>query len=196
MKKMAFALLCGGQSRRMGQDKGFIRLGEESILRRLARVGHGFGEKLVSSDNPLAAAETGFRQVSDLHKNCGPVGALYSVLSGMESEAVLTLPCDLPLFPAELAHRMVEAMPENAEAMILEDHAGRPHPLCAVLRKRCLPVIRQHVEAGKLKAMPMLQALGAVRFVMPRRFPDQTLLNLNTPEDLAVLREYSLQESR
>ena len=52
----------------MGQNKAFIRLDGESLLRRLARVGEGFGEQLVSTDHILMAKETGFRMVPDIKK--------------------------------------------------------------------------------------------------------------------------------
>lgn len=195
----AFAILCGGKSRRMGQDKAFIRMGEESLLRRLARIGQGFGERLVATDHLTMAEETGFRLVPDLVKDAGPVGALYSLLSGMESQAVLTLPCDMPFFPAALADAMLEAMPGEANVLLLTDREGRAFPLCALVRKSCLPVVREHVEAGKLKAMPMMESLGAVKLPLPERFSGRVLMNLNTPHDLAMLEkssDHTLQESR
>ncbi|HHT15897.1 MAG TPA: molybdenum cofactor guanylyltransferase [Clostridiales bacterium] len=192
-KNTAFAILCGGQSRRMGRDKAFIRLGEESLLRRLAKVGKGFGERLVSTDHRLMAKETGFRMVPDIQKDCGPVGAIYSVLAAMKSEAVLTLPCDMPFFPAALAREMLSAMPDTAKALMLTGRSGRAYPLCAVFRKSCLPTVKEHVETGKLKAVPMMEVLGAVHMTLPEKFSEKVLMNLNTPEDLeavqSVLRE-------
>jgi len=195
----AFAILCGGKSRRMGQDKAFIRLGEESLLRRLARIGQGFGERLVATDERLMAQETGFRLVPDVVKDAGPVGALYSLLSAMESEAVLTLPCDMPFFPAALADAMLMAMPAEAQALLLMGRNGRAFPLCALVRASCLPVVREHVQAGKLKAMPLMESLGAVNMPLPERFSDRVLMNLNTPHDLALAskhQDYTLQGSR
>ena len=187
--KTAFAILCGGKSRRMGQDKAFIRLGEESLLRRLARIGQGFGERLVATDHVMMAEETGFRLVPDIRKDCGPVGALYSLLTQITSEAVLTLPCDMPYFPAALAQAMLDAMPDEANALLLTSRAGRPYPLCAIVRKRCLPEVAAHVEAGKLKAMPLMECLGAVQMPLPERFSERALINLNTPEDLETIRK-------
>ncbi len=194
-KNTAFAILCGGKSRRMGQDKAFIRLGEESLLRRLARIGEGFGERLVATDQSLMARETGFRLVPDIVKGCGPVGAVYSLLSGITSDAVLTLPCDMPFFPAALAQEMLKTIPESAQALLLVNRDGRAYPLCAIFRKSCLGVVREHVEAGKLKAMPMMDLLGAVHMTLPARFSERALMNLNTPEDLEAVKN-TLQESR
>ena len=194
-KNTAFAILCGGKSRRMGQDKAFIRLGEESLLRRLARIGEGFGERLVATDQSLMARETGFRLVPDIVKGCGPVGAVYSLLSGITSDAVLTLPCDMPFFPAALAQEMLKTIPESAQALLLVNRDGRAYPLCAIFRKSCLSVVREHVEAGKLKAMPMMDLLGAVHMTLPARFSERALMNLNTPEDLEAVKN-TLQESR
>lgn len=187
-KNTAFAILCGGKSSRMGRDKAFIKLGEESLISRLARVGEGFGERLVSTDHELMAKETGFRMVPDIHKGCGPVGAMYSILDAMQSQAVLTVPCDMPFFTAELAREMLSFMPDTAPALILYDRSGRAYPLCAILRKSCLPVVKEHVETGKLKAVPLLELLGAVHLVLPERFDERVLMNLNTPEDVAAVK--------
>lgn len=183
-KNTAFAILCGGKSQRMGQNKAFIRLDGESLLRRLARVGEGFGEQLVSTDHILMAKETGFRMVPDIKKGCGPVGAVYSLLVGMTSGAVLTLPCDMPFFPAALVQEMLNTIPATAKALLLLDRNGRAYPLCAIFRKSCLPIVREHVKADKLKAMPMMDSLGAFRMILPERFSERVLTNLNTPEDL------------
>jgi molybdopterin-guanine dinucleotide biosynthesis protein A len=116
-----------------------------------------------------------------------PAGPLAGILAGLlwaeETGAglLLTLPCDTPLVPGDLAQRLIAAAAERPCAV-----ARTPdgiHSLCAAWRTELIAPLRARLEAGEHPPVhAFLQAHGC-GFV---DYPDATgFLNVNTPQDLA-----------
>jgi len=68
-------------------------------------------------------------------------------------------------------------------------HDGLPEPLCAVYSRDCAPIIRAHLEAGRLKLTGFLDEIDTL-YVKPdvwREFDPEGLsfLNVNREADLA-----------
>ena len=97
--------------------------------------------------------------------------------------------CDMPRFSQELAAAMLEAFPRNADAMVCVDSCGQVHPLCAIYARTVLPTLEQHLRSGDLRMMRLLEELHTARFEIAGHFPDEILLNINTPEAFAALPE-------
>lgn len=64
------------------------------------------------------------------------MSGLYSALSVCESDALLVLPCDVPLFSGTLAHHLQEVMKHSdTDALICVTADERVHPLCVFIAK-------------------------------------------------------------
>jgi molybdopterin-guanine dinucleotide biosynthesis protein A len=183
------ALLLGGASRRMGRDKARLRIGDESVAARLARLLAGLFEEvlLVGGDPP---ADAPGRRVPDRE---GPRSALRGLVSALEAargERVLVLATDLPLVPIELLLALL-AFPEAAVVAPRDAHGVQP--LCALYRRApVLALAAQRLAAGELALHGLLDALEVAHLEqedLARVDPEGVaLFNLNTPEDLERLR--------
>ena len=74
-------LLAGGKSRRMGEDKRFILLGQRTLFERTCTVLSELFEQVcvvIAQDSPLLQA--GVPVVRDLIPGCGSLGGLYTGL--------------------------------------------------------------------------------------------------------------------
>lgn len=183
-------ILAGGKSRRMGRDKAQLSLSGMSFLERLARELRGFSELLISVDrleHHTAAVEFGV-VVEDLWPDCGPLGGLYAALDACKSDALVAVPCDVPLFTGELAEALYRCLKEGGaetDAVIVRTNDGRIHPLCGVYRKRCRSMLRQCLDEKELRMQHALSRMQIKEFaadVQSWRFK-----NVNTPEDFASL---------
>ena len=186
----AFVVLCGGKASRMGgKNKALATAGGESFLEKLSRAGADFEERLLSANDPKLAQGTDFVVVKDRYEDAGPMSGIYSALLEAKSEAILTVPCDLPEFSAELADFMRKRMPPDADAMICVDSSGKKHPLCGIFKKSCLPVLKAHLDTSRLKIMGMLEMLNTVYLDVSASFEDRVFWNINTPQELAAYQE-------
>lgn len=183
------ALLAGGRSSRMGQDKAELLLEGRTFTERIAAELGGFPERLLSTGS-RALSVPGFLPVPDLHPGCGPLAGLEAVLSRCRSDALLVVPCDLPLFTAELGHFLAGQLAEPYDAVIPAARDGRLHPACGVYRKSCLAAVERQLAAGELRLYSLLDRLRVLQVPLEgTAFEDGLLANINTPQAYAALKE-------
>jgi len=186
-------ILAGGQSRRMGTDKGLIRLkpdGLRLVELVLAAVKPVVGEIIISTNRPSDYGWTGLPLIADNYQDCGPLGGLEAGLAASNSALNIVVACDMPLVEPALLELLVGLAPGYLAVVPLNE-AGRAEPLCAVYSKECLPVIRRHLAAHSLKMSGWLAEIKT-RFVPAQKLVEidperRSFRNLNQPEDLRVM---------
>ena len=98
------AILAGGKSTRMGQDKVFLGIGEESFLERIFRNAvFVFDKIIISTDSEEHAGLIGNLDLKDVaivtdhYRDCGPMGGLLSVMDEITEDRFAVIPVDVPL---------------------------------------------------------------------------------------------------
>jgi molybdopterin-guanine dinucleotide biosynthesis protein A len=127
--------------------------------------------------------------VPDQQPNYGPLMGLYSGLVVARHELVLLVACDMPFLSTPLLAHMLE-MAGQGDVVIPTTSDGQ-HPLHAVYRRStCLPAITQAIALGKRRMIAFHDQVKVVEIGDDalRRFDPGglALLNVNTPEDLAL----------
>ncbi|HVO68574.1 MAG TPA: molybdenum cofactor guanylyltransferase [Aggregatilineaceae bacterium] len=189
---LAIAVLAGGLSRRMGQDKSSVPLhGRPLIEHTLARLeslrqAHPDAPLMIIGNNSSAYAYLGVPVLPDVLPDRSSLGGLYSALWHSPAEHTLCVACDMPFLNALLLEHLI-GLAEAAQAVVPRI-GGRFETLHAVYNKTCLEPFREALAGRGLK---ISAALAGVQ-VRPvdedelRRFdPDlRSFANVNTPEDL------------
>ena len=180
-------ILAGGKSSRMGQNKALINIGGRTLVEIMAERAQPLADKVfISANSPELFSFLPFPIVHDLCPEQGPLSGLHAVMKGHVYTLYITLACDLPGLPALLIRRMLDAS-DGFDAVIPRTLDGWAHPLSAVYRRTCLPVVE---DALRKKANKFIDAFPGdglrVRWVTPGEggFTDGDLININTPEDL------------
>jgi molybdopterin-guanine dinucleotide biosynthesis protein A len=186
-------LLAGGKSRRMGEDKRYLVMGEQTLLDRGLDVLRSiFQEVLVviAQDSPPLGVDA--RVVQDLVPDCGSLGGLYTGLTQATTPCIFVVACDMPfLHPAVIT----QFTSRRATADIVMAKLGaRLQPLHALYGKRCLPVVEQMIQARRLKIQEMVShASLLVQYVTEADLitidpSGRSFHNVNTPADLEMAR--------
>lgn len=179
-------ILAGGQSRRMGEDKALLSYDGRHFLDIIARELAPFGKFTVSVDSPERYPRLGYKMISDVYPHCGPLGGLHAALSECETDCLIAVSCDLPLFRSELGKALFAAMTPDCDAVVPKTSDGRNHPFCAVYSRRCAAVFEAQLKAGSYCMKDALDKLNVIYF-KAGSFADM-LTNINTPEEYASLR--------
>ena len=148
-------ILSGGKGRRMGgQDKGLVPLaGRPMIAHVLERVSRQANTVIINANRNITEyQQLGVRVVSDhLSDFQGPLAGMACALANSITPFLLVTPCDSPLLPLDLSHRLHNALVE-ADAEIAVVHDGeRLQPVFALLRNRLLPSLENSLRAGERK---------------------------------------------
>jgi molybdopterin molybdotransferase len=157
-------ILAGGRGTRMGRvDKGLqpFRGGTlvSHVLQRLAPQVAGV---TINANRNLGAYGTlGVDVLQDeLEGYEGPLAGLQTGLRHCPTDLLLTVPCDSPFLPADLAQRLFDALnaqgADLAVASTLEtDETGATrtqlHPVFCLVRKSALPALDAYLQSGARK---------------------------------------------
>ena len=186
-------LLAGGNSRRMGEDKRYLVVGEQTLLERgLAVLRSIFQEVLVVIAQDSLPLNVDARVVRDLVPDCGSLGGLYTGLTQATTPYIFVVACDMPFLDPAVITQFTS---RRASAdIVMAKLAARLHPMHALYGKGCLPVLEQMIRARQLKIQEMLSHPSLrVQYVTeadlltidPSR---RSFHNVNTPADLEVAR--------
>lgn len=168
-------VLAGGQSRRMGRDKGAIEWGGETLLTHAVnRMSEAFPKVIVLGPS----TSDGFASLRDELPNCGPLSGIHSALRHSKTDWNVFLAVDMPLVPTPLlrfiagkcdlgylavvpevtASELDGADLENKFASKMARNTGAClQPLCAAYRRGFLPLVERALSNRELSIRHLLE---------------------------------------
>ncbi len=194
------AVLAGGSSLRLQQDKALLRLwgmeGPTLLEMSVARLSPTCDEILVVSDGPKHWPALTGRVIFDRYPRGGALGGIYTALSQATYAFVLVVACDMPFLNQGLLQYMA-GLPRDYDVLIprrppaKEDPSEAPQvePLHAIYGRPCLGPMQELLERGARRIVHFFPQVR-VRYVEEEeiaRFDPAGLAfcNINTPQDLA-----------
>ncbi|MHB8588541.1 MAG: molybdenum cofactor guanylyltransferase [Candidatus Dormibacteraceae bacterium] len=174
-------VLAGGNSRRMGRPKAWLKVGDTYLLRFVAeRLAPAFSEVMVAFAEPEQLEEPiPYRVVFDRKLSAGPLAGLEAGLVAARNEVIFALACDMPYVTQEVAQIAVAAA-RGCDAA-LPRIGGRPEPVCGAYRRSALPFITGALNTGRFKAAELAAQLDVTWL---ETLDPQLFRSLNTPLDL------------
>lgn len=194
-------VLAGGRGSRMGGvDKGLqIYKGRPLAMHALQRLQSQVGQCMLNANRSLDTYQSfGVPVHTDvLPDYAGPLAGFLTGLSHCETEWLLTVPCDSPCFPEDLAQRMAAVATQMQADIVIA--AGpevsrdgtlqvRSQPVFALLHRSLLPSLQTFVAKGgrKIDAWTQQHSQALCRFDLCSDNP-QAFANANTLEELQAL---------
>lgn len=179
-------ILAGGLARRFkGEDKGLIQLARRPLAAWVAdRLREHVAEVLVNANRNLREYATlGHVVVADhLPGNLGPLAGLLAAGRTARQEWLLTVPCDAPFLPLDLAmHLHAQALANEVRMVRAADETGT-HYAVMLMHRSLLPELDTFVRDGgrQVRAWQDTQPVETVEF----HGDPYAFLNVNTPDDL------------
>lgn len=196
-------ILAGGRGARMGGvDKGLQNfngtpLTIHTLMRLQMQDAVTLSEMMVVANRNLSAYESFGVQVwpDSTDGFAGPLAGFLTGLERCETDLLLTVPCDSPLFPLNLTQRLLDALiAEDADIAVAaakeEDGSVRAQPVFCLMRVSLLESLVKFMQTGgrKIDAWTAQHKTVLVPFdtddVDPRAF-----FNANTLEELHRLEQ-------
>jgi molybdopterin-guanine dinucleotide biosynthesis protein A len=193
-------VLAGGRGSRMGGiDKGLqnfhgMPLALQTLM-RLQMQSLALQEVMINANRNLAAYESlGVSVWPDtIDGFAGPLAGFVTGLERCDTPLLLTVPCDTPLFPLDLAERLHQALLDQDADMAMaaapeEDGAVRPQPVFCLLKIDLLESLVKFTQSGgrKIDAWTGLHRCAIVPFDLPGDSP-KAFANANTLAELQQL---------
>ena len=185
-------ILAGGLSTRMGgRDKGLQLLeGRPMITHIIERLQPQVGPLLINANQNYEAYEVfGLPMIADVISNfVGPLAGMHAGLSHCTTPYLLSVPCDCPFLPTDLARRLSDALMSSgadiAYAITINQNQTEHHPVFCLLKRSVIVGLAEYLSEGGRKVLSWVSSQAHVQVV----FDDHSaFLNINTPDDLKTI---------
>jgi molybdopterin-guanine dinucleotide biosynthesis protein A len=167
---MRIVILAGGEGRRIGGGKPQRLLGGETLLDRALRRARSWSEEVL-----VAAREGG--EINDDPAIEGPLGGVAAALAA--GGDMLTIACDMPFLPDDLAARLQSDATVTAAAS-----GGHLHPVCALWKAKAREALPAYLATGRRSLIGFAEAAGYGAVEWPTE-PFDPFFNINDEADLA-----------
>ena len=193
-------ILAGGRAQRMGGiDKGLVPfMGKPLIEHAVTRLTPQVATILINANrNHDHYAQYGHAVIADHHPDfAGPLAGFAAGLEHCNTEYLLSVPCDSPVFPLNLSEQMLEAM-INTQSDVVYASSADPsgviwtQPVFCLMRRGVKQSLQDFLGHEGRKIDRWFETLPSSTVI----FSDAAAFaNTNTPEELQAL-EQALQGS-
>jgi molybdenum cofactor guanylyltransferase len=189
---MAVIILAGGKSRRMGhKDKAFLKIGNEPIIKRQARLLRKYFKKIIIITGSLDEyiGLKGVKLIPDIIPGQGPLGGIFSGLRVSQDTYNFVVACDMPFINCRLIKYMLENSAGFDVVVPRINHSYEP--LFSVYSKSCLKHIKPLLDKKILKVSKFFPKVKLRQIsrdeVLRFGLPEKIFMNLNTQGELARL---------
>lgn len=201
IKMKSVIILCGGQSRRMGQDKGSMNIeGKPMIIHVLNSLNNIIDEAIIvlNNQNRIDKYKKFIEQknytfkikfVEDEIKDKGPLSGIKTGLKNISSQYALVLPCDSPFITKNHINNLFKELENSYECIIpYHDEQNKlktSEPLHGIYNKNLVGEIEKLLSADTLHIKGLIKN-SKCKYI---KIDDGKLLkkefrNLNSPKDI------------
>jgi molybdopterin-guanine dinucleotide biosynthesis protein A len=190
IKIFTVAVLAGGKSQRMGQDKSIMTFrGEVLIQRVLNKFVRLANEVIIIAPRNQEYLSLGVKVEPDILPGRGPLGGLYTALIKSSNQEVALIACDMPFVnPGLLLYQLDILLSDDMDVVVPSSEKGL-EPLHAVYRKdTSLPAVKKALDSGERRLISWFSNVRVRILTQNETNPFDPLglmfYNINTPEEL------------
>ena len=182
----AGAVLAGGKSSRMHQDKRQLEVDGRTMLEASTSLVAAMPQRMVSVSKEEDVSFPGFETIHDEREDVGPLEGIVRCLRFSRQPWTLFLTCDMPLLTDKLLRLFLSYPKEDADVFLFEA-GGRMQTFPLLLRtENAVRALQEALDQGERKVQDVLTKKLKVRKIRAEDYKDfapRMLWNINTPED-------------
>jgi len=182
-------ILAGGLATRMnGADKGLVLLHKKPLVQHVInRLTKQVDEILINANREVAKYQIFDYSVlqDEVEDFLGPLAGFSLGLRHAKHDYLLTIPCDSPLLPLDLATRLMAALLKHKADIAVASSNDNTHPVFSLCKKSILPSLTAYLKQGERRVSTWQKSQKYIEV----DFSDcnEAFTNLNTIKYLAEL---------
>jgi molybdopterin-guanine dinucleotide biosynthesis protein A len=187
--KMTCAILAGGKSTRMGQDKATIKIGERPLIHIVYdKVKEAFDDIIIISRLHDTIEGINAPVLKDVVPFGNTMTGIVSAMLYSETPYTFVVACDMPLLSTETFKYMVNEA--TGEDIIIPKTRWGFEPLHAIYNRSCMAHLFRLIEQKRFKITEVLPFVSVKELEeQPCFFRNNTSVftNINTMKDLSMV---------
>ena len=195
------AILAGGQSKRMGEDKLFLELNNKKLIEHTIDKVKKYLKKIIiitNHDNKFF-----FKNNLITVKDCveGQLGPLVGILTAMKwakenlskCSWIATFPCDTPFFPESIIKSFIEESEKKESLILCASSHGRKHNIFGLWSLDLYDKLKDDLINKKVRKVQDWTEKNKIKN-LEFEFKDyDPFFNINTKDDLEFAKKLSLK---
>lgn len=173
-----------------GVDKGLVLLQQKPLVQHVIdRLASQTSEILINANREIPQyGAFGYPVLpDDIAGFIGPLAGFSLGLQHAKHDYLLTVPCDSPLLPMDLADRLqANLLTQDAEIAVASSD-GNAHPVFCLCKINVLPSLLSYLQQGGRKVSAWQRSLRYIEVDFSGQ--SDAFVNLNTLADLTALEE-------
>ena len=195
--RVSLALLAGGRSIRMGEDKAFASFHDRTLIEWMRdRFGSLFPHVFLVTRDPARFQDLGLPVVNDALAEDGSTVGLYTAVLASPTERVVCLACDMPFVTPSFIRQL--AAKSAGYDVFVPRHGQYLQPLCAVYSKAVLRAYLEFIRSGRRRIFDIYPDFNTGYLNMDGGEygdPEALFMNINTPAELEAARKRAAEEA-
>lgn len=193
-------ILAGGKSIRMGKDKVFLLISNETFVERLVCGGQKYFDRiLISTDTSEHAAKIGrtlkenlgesaadIPILTDKYPDTGPIGALCTIFEETDLDRFAIIPVDVPNADMEFLRNLHDGQSTQPIVIAQKDN-GKYEPLTGIYSREAYPILKEAMEREDFKVIRVI--MGHFEAIRLDEAQQKAFRNINTENDYKELTE-------
>ena len=194
-------ILCGGQSRRMGQDKGSLIIKDKPMIKYiLSTLNNEIDEAIIVLNDSnridqykkfINPKEYNYeiKFIEDKIKNKGPISGILTGLENISTDYAIVFPCDNPFVTKNTIQTLFSEIEENTQAVVpYHDEKNKlktSEPLHSIYNRNIIPTIDDLISKDSLHIKGVIEKIDT-KFVLidNKKILKKEFRNLNRPSDI------------
>lgn len=180
-------ILAGGKSLRMGTNKSFLKIGNQTIIERIVDLMRSiFLEVIIITNSPDEYKFLNIPLYEDIYKWKGPLAGIHSALTHTKTEKIFVLSCDVPLMTKEMIQYIVDY--KSDKPVIFCEAAGYHQPLVGIYSKKIIKEIEYFISNNDFNDKSFHKFLSSIEteIIRPQSlsfYKDEIFYNVNNMND-------------
>ena len=141
----------------MGQDKGSLPFGDETMMERIVRLVQDLADEVIVVGRRDQVGVT----IHDAVEDQGPLSGIAAGLAASATDLNVVVACDMPLIRPAVLRRLLEAVDNNDACVAIID--GHASALCGVYRSRVAAEAQALLDSGERRVMRLLDQVQTKR---------------------------------
>jgi len=178
-------ILAGGKSSRMGEDKGLVLLNGKPMIQYVIEALKEVVSDIIIISNNASYNKFRVPVYSDLIKDKGPVGGIYTGLYHSATELNFCISCDVPMISSDFIFWLLNK--SGNASITLPMYKDKIHQMIGVYSKQVLSNFKESTETEHLKLSQVNKDMACEIIDIEKEyanFDELIFSNINTKNEL------------
>ncbi len=189
-------VLAGGKSRRFGEDKNNIKLGNKTLLEHvLSKINNKFNETLIVSSHPLKIQTTKrITIIEDCFENFGPLAGVLSSMKWIKENKktfkwIATFPSDTPFFETSFIEEYKKKITTNESLLYFVKSNNKRHNIFGLWSINLLETLENDLVKNNYRKVEEWANKIGVKTIDVEVKKIDPFFNINTKEDFEIAKK-------